>query len=100
MPGKKKEAEDVLVVKSEEREVSVTEKGDSGSEGRGDLSEQSAELMGLAMDRLRRELENTKKSIPLNQLTSAICTLYEKCSEGKDEGGEGTGIEVNITVVE
>ena len=61
--------------------------------------EQSAEVMMIALERLRAELENPDKSIPLNQLTSAINALYDGCGGGDDED-EGDGrIEVDINVV-
>ena len=61
--------------------------------------EQSAEVMMIALERLRSELEDPEKSIPLNQLTSAINALYDGCAgEGGEDEGDGR-IEVDINVL-
>ena len=43
-----------------------------------EFSEATTELINLALERIRNLLENEEAEIPLNQLTTAIGTLYDK----------------------
>ena len=62
--------------------------------------EKSTEVIELALERLRMELENVESHIPVNQISSIISTLYDKRALAKGEVTGNSRIEVDINVVE
>ena len=56
---------------------------------RSEFSKKASRIIDKAMDRLEKDIDNPKKRIPVNHLTTAIGTLYDKkmTDEGKIPAG-------------
>ena len=58
------------------------------NEMRNDFSKRASRIIDKAMDRLERDIDNEDKNIPINHLTTAIGTLFDKkaLADGKPTG--------------
>lgn len=54
--------------------------------------DKASEIIDLALNRLKEDIENREKDIPVNQLTTVIGTLYDKCALAKGETTQNTKI--------
>ncbi len=61
-----------------------------------DFAEKAEELIDLALLRLRDELEDRENRIPVNQLTTAIGTLYDKRALALGESTDNTVVEIKL----
>lgn len=60
------------------------------------FSDKAAGIIELALERLEAELTDTEKNIPINHLTTAIGTLYDKCALARGESTENTKITFDL----
>lgn len=58
--------------------------------------DKASELIDLALDRLKSELNDDKNHIPVNQLTTAIGTLYDKRALARGESTGNTVVEIKL----
>lgn len=61
-----------------------------------DFAEKAEELIDLALLRLRDELEDRENRIPVNQLTTAIGTLYDKRALALGESTDNRKVEIRL----
>ena len=54
--------------------------------------DKASEIIDMALDRLKKELEDEESRIPVNQLTTAIGTLYDKRALAKGEATQNSKI--------
>ena len=54
--------------------------------------DKASEIIDMALDRLKKEWEDEESRIPVNQLTTAIGTLYDKRALAKGEATQNSKI--------
>lgn len=65
-----------------------------------EFADKATRIIDKALMRLEKELDNEEKDIPINNLTTAIGTLYDKRALAKGESTENSKFEVSIKVIE
>ena len=65
-----------------------------------EFADKATRIINKALKRLENELDNEEKDIPINNLTTAIGTLYDKRALAKGESTENSKFEVSIKVIE
>lgn len=65
-------------------------------EKQAEFTETATRIINKALNRLEREIENEENDIPVNQLTTAIGTLYDKRALAKGESTENTKITFDL----
>lgn len=63
---------------------------------REDFAEKATVIIDKALDRLKRAIENNEEYIPVNQLTTAIGTLYDKRALAKGESTNNTKVLIQL----
>lgn len=58
--------------------------------------EKADEIIDILLERIVREATNNEKEIPLNQLTTALGTVYDKRALAKGESTENTKITFDL----
>lgn len=66
------------------------------NEKKAEFIEKAAELIDIALERLKDELTDREKAIPVNHLTTVIGTLYDKRALAKGESTGNTAITVML----
>lgn len=66
------------------------------NEQKAGFAEKASELIDLALTRLKNELEDQETKIPVNQLTTAIGTLYDKRALALGDSTENTVVEIKL----
>lgn len=61
-----------------------------------DFIKQASEIIDIALDRLKTELEDEEKDIPINHLTTAIGTLYDKRALAKGESTDNMSVQIKL----
>ena len=61
-----------------------------------DFIEKASEIIDIALARLQNELEDSEKDIPVNQLTTAIGTLYDKRALAKGESTDNQTVRIKL----
>ncbi len=62
------------------------------AEKKDEFAEKATRIINRALERLEEELTNDEKEIPINHLTTAIGTLYDKRALANGESTENTKI--------
>jgi hypothetical protein len=62
---------------------------------REEFSDTATRIIGKAMKRLEATIDNEEENIPVNQLTTAIGTLYDKRALAKGESTQNHGFATN-----
>lgn len=62
---------------------------------RDEFSEKASRIIDKALARLERTIDDEKESIPVNQLTTAIGTLYDKRALSRGESTQNLGFTAN-----
>lgn len=68
-------------------------------EKRDDFAEKATVIIDKALERLKNAIENNEEYIPVNQLTTAIGTLYDKRALAKGETTQNVGFATNSETV-
>lgn len=63
---------------------------------RNDFSKKATQIINKALARLENELDNYDKDIPINQLTTAIGTLFDKRALFDGEATERMSVEIKL----
>jgi hypothetical protein len=61
-----------------------------------EFADKATEIINKALDRLKRAIENNEEYIPVNQLTTAIGTLYDKRALAKGESTNNTKVIIEL----
>lgn len=61
-------------------------------EKREEFSRKASRIIDKALDRLEQAIDNDEEYIPVNQLTTAIGTLYDKRALARGEATENTNV--------
>ena len=61
-----------------------------------EFADKATSIINKALERLEREIDNEENDIPVNQLTTAIGTLYDKRALAKGESTENTKITFDL----
>lgn len=61
-----------------------------------EFADKATRIIDKALQRLEREIDNEENDIPVNQLTTAIGTLYDKRALAKGESTENTKITFDL----
>ena len=69
------------------------------NETKQEFVESADRIIKKALNRLETDLDDVEKVIPINHLTTAIGTLYDKRALAKGESTQNENIEVNIKIV-
>ena len=67
-----------------------------GNEKREEFTQKATEIIDIALKRLKTTIEDKEIDIPVNQLTTAIGTLYDKRALARGESTENTAIVVKF----
>lgn len=60
--------------------------------------EKADEIIDILLERIVRETTNEEKDIPLNQLTTALGTVYDKRALAKGETTQNVGLGTNFNI--
>ena len=60
--------------------------------------EKADEIIDILLERIVREATNNEKEIPLNQLTTALGTVYDKRALAKGESTQNVGFATNFNI--
>ena len=60
--------------------------------------EKADEIIDILLERIVRETTNEEKDIPLNQLTTALGTVYDKRALAKGESTQNVGFGTNFNI--
>ena len=63
-----------------------------------EFSEKASAIIDMLLDRITKELADGEKEIPLNHLTTAMGTLYDKRALSKGEMTQNVGFATNISL--
>lgn len=61
-----------------------------------DFIEQASEIIDIALDKLKKELEDGENDIPINHLTTAIGTLYDKRALARGENTDNMSVSIKL----
>jgi hypothetical protein len=70
------------------------------NEKRDEFADKASVIIDKALDRLRKAIEDEEEYIPVNQLTTAIGTLYDKRALAKGETTQNLGFTANPETVD
>ena len=60
--------------------------------------EKATEIINILLERIVRETTDEEKDIPLNQLTTALGTVYDKRALAKGETTQNVGLAANFNI--
>ena len=63
-----------------------------------EFAEKASVIIDKIMERITNEVNNTEKEIPLNHLTTAMGTLYDKRALSKGEMTQNFGFATNLSI--
>ena len=66
------------------------------TEKREEFSDKASKLIDMLLERLENELDNEDKEIPINHITTAIGTLYDKRALAKGEMTQNVNFATNF----
>ena len=66
------------------------------AEKREEFSDKASKLIDMLLERLETELDDEDKEIPINHITTAIGTLYDKRALAKGEMTQNVGFATNF----
>ena len=67
-------------------------------EKRDEFSEKASRIIDLLLERVENEVLSEDKDIPLNHLTTALGTLYDKRALSKGEMTQNVGFATNLSI--
>lgn len=67
-------------------------------EKREEFSEKASAIIDKILDRIDKEIDDTDKEIPLNHLTVAMGTLYDKRALSNGESTQNVGFSTNLSL--
>ena len=68
------------------------------AEKQDEFAEKATRIINKALIRLEKEIENEENDIPVNQLTTAIGTLYDKRALSRGEMTQNLGFATNLDI--
>ena len=65
-------------------------------EKRNEFSEIASRIMFKGLVRLEQDIDNEEKDIPVNQLTTMVGTLFDKCALSEGKSTENVKVEIKL----